>query len=157
MQAMANSKKLSTNGKSYHLFRNSNPLFWCGIILFILCLSPLIASETEEILGPESGVVNLRWRSNDKIQFRTYRVAESQTGVNVYQHESGRFYYDQQSVVNLVGKTESERTKKAFKRSSYVLLTKNNSYLPPQPDFSELAAGGDYSTGIKKLSHNANS
>lgn len=84
-------------------------------------------------------------------QFDAYRVAAMQTGTNVRQHKSGKFYYDQQCGIPLTGKTLKKHTEETLRRSYYAPSTKDNTYLPPQPDFKELAQGGIPGYPIKTL------
>ncbi len=260
-----------------HLFCCTNLLLLIGILISLV---PLAASETDDILGPESGYIDLRWRSNDKIvaikseyeffpdklnydygeiikvtynisvdtgsrgylpnrtyyllspyvtgyqisgseplywrimkseidtlevitddkplkgeftlqlvhykdrpqkkqlgddsfmyftpidttitntarksrppafNLKVYRVATTQTGANVHQHSSGKFYFDQQGGIALSGKTQKKRTQETLQRGYYAPSTKDNTYLPPQPNFTELAQGGIPGYPIKTL------
>jgi hypothetical protein len=65
-------------------------------------------------------VVSSKTSRPPAIFFNAYRVTTKQEGANVYQHRSGKFYYDQQGGMGLTGKTLDERTKKIFKSGFYV-------------------------------------
>jgi hypothetical protein len=71
MRVKTFSVMMSTNGNDdNHLFRNSKTMFFVWMVLLfglLVTISPLIASEPGEILGPESGYMDLRWRSDDKV------------------------------------------------------------------------------------------
>ena len=62
---------MSKNGNDdNHLFRHSKLMPFVLIVLLfglLVTISPLIASEPGEILGPESGYIDLRWLSDDKV------------------------------------------------------------------------------------------
>lgn len=283
MRVKTFSVMMSTNGNDdNHLFRNSKLMFFVWIVLLfglLVTISPLIASEPGEILGPESGYMDLRWQSNDKVvalkyeyefiqdklsynygeilivkydisvdtasrgylpnrtyyllsthvignqirnasyywrilksdidtlevitecrslkgeftlqllyyrdkpntkqngeggfmyftpidttkvgntkqcgppafQFTAYRVAATNTGANVHKHNSGKFYYDQLGAIPLSGKTVRERWERLYNSNTDYSNPKTNTYLPPQPDFWELAEGGIPGFPIKVL------
>lgn len=77
-----------------------------------------------------------------RFYFEVVRIAESDNGDHVYLHNSGKFYYDQEAGISFQGKVESECWENRFNRNSGVIAPKDNSFIPSQPDFRQLAAGG---------------
>lgn len=69
------------------------------------------------------------------VLFNAYRVSTKQEGENIYRHQSGKFYHDQQCGIPITSKTVEERAKKMLRSGSYVPPNKNDTYIPPQPDF----------------------
>jgi hypothetical protein len=64
------SDNVNNGSDDNHSFRNSKLVFFVWIVLLVgllVTISPLIASEPGEILGPESGYIDLHWQSDDKI------------------------------------------------------------------------------------------
>ena len=85
MESKKYSMTVSTNGDDCYLLRISNSTFVIYILLFLTLLgniSQMIASESGEILGPESGVVDLRWQSDDKVVALKYEYEFKQDKLN---------------------------------------------------------------------------
>jgi hypothetical protein len=64
------SDNVNNGSDDNHSFRNSKLVFFVWIVLLVgllVTISPLIASEPGEILGPELGYIDLHWQSDDKI------------------------------------------------------------------------------------------
>ncbi|MDD3562899.1 MAG: hypothetical protein PHR32_04395 [Candidatus Cloacimonetes bacterium] len=109
----------STNRSDSHLSRHANPMYlmWIVLMVFLLgAISPMIAREPDEILGPESGYIDLRWRSDDKVVAIKYE----------YEFVEDKLHYDYGEIITVTYDIRVDTSSRGYMPNrTYYLLSSN--------------------------------